>query len=102
MKKIITILSLISILDAHSKIMLKRYHTYYKLGYEYSKSLLKDNISRDKVLNSTKEMCIDTVGSPYMDSKYKNSCIYGARDAVDNKKEIDLSTFLTTYIHEKF
>jgi len=102
MKKIITILSLVTILDAHSKIMLKRYHTYYKLGYEYSKSLLKDKKSKYVALKDTKEMCIYTVGSAYMDSKYKNSCIYGAKDAIDNKKEIDLSTFLTTYIHEKF
>jgi len=47
-------------------------------------------------------MCIDTIGSIYTDSKYKGSCIYGATASINGDKEIDLTTFLSSYIHEKF
>ncbi len=102
MKKIIYIFLLVTILDAHTKMMLKRYYTYYLLGYKYSKTILNDVNSKQIALSNTKQMCIDTLGSAYMDSKFKGSCIFGATDAMSGKVKIDLKTFLSSYIHEKF
>ena len=102
MKKIIYMLILITTLDAHTKMMLKRYYTYYLLGYKYSKSILNDVDSKQIALSNSKRMCIDTLGSAYMDSKFKGSCIFGATNAMSGKAKIDLKTFLNSYIHEKF
>ncbi len=102
MKKFVYILILITILDAHTKMMLKRYYTYYLLGYKYSKSILNDVKSKHIALANSKQMCIDTLGSAYMDSKFKGSCIFGATNAMSGKTKIDLKTFLSSYIHEKF
>jgi len=46
-------------------------------------------------------MCIDTVGTPYMDSLYKDSCIYGATEAKEEKIKLDFDTFLNSFIHDK-
>ena len=103
MKKIVLILLLlVTLLSAHSKLQLRRYYTYYKLGYEYSKQILADVNNKNIALKNSKDMCIDTIGSIYTDSKYKGSCIYGATAYINGDKEIDLSTFLSSYIHEKF
>ncbi len=102
MKKIIYMLILITTLDAHTKMMLKRYYTYYLLGYKYSKSILNDVDSKQIALSNSKQMCINTLGSAYMDSKFKGSCIFGATNAMSGKAKIDLKTFLNSYIHEKF
>ena len=102
MKKVIYILILITTLDAHTKMMLKRYYTYYLLGYKYSKTILNDVKSKQIALSNSKQMCIDTLGSAYMDSKFKGSCIFGVTNAMSGKAKIDLKTFLTSYIHEKF
>ncbi|HHD80427.1 MAG TPA: hypothetical protein ENK99_02290 [Campylobacterales bacterium] len=103
MKKIILLLVLlVTVGNAHSKLQLRRYYTYYKLGYEYSKQILADLNNKSTALENSKEMCIDTVGSIYTDSKYKGSCIYGANSSMNGDKEIDITTFLNSYIHEKF
>jgi ABC-type transporter MlaC component len=97
MKKIIILSLLMIIVESHSRIMLIKYHTYYKLGYEYAKSIFKDTKDTKVAFNSAKEMCIDTINSPYMDSKYKGSCIYGVKDALDGKKELNLDSFLVIF-----
>ncbi len=102
MKKIIYIFLLVTILNAHTKMMLKRYYTYYLLGYKYSMSILNDVNSREVALKNGKQMCIDTLGSAYMDSKFKGACILGVTNAMSGKAKIDLKTFLNSYIHEKF
>ena len=88
------ILTLPIILLSHSKIKLMRYFTYYKLGYEYAKSV-KD---KDRAL----KMCSDTVGSVYLDSKYKGACLYGVNEAIESKEELSLDKFLESKIHERF
>lgn len=81
---------------------LKRCFNYYKLGYDYSKSILPDFAnSSKKAFEETKKMCIDTVGTPYMDSLYKDSCIYGATEAKEEKIKLDFDTFLNSFIHDK-
>jgi len=103
MRKIVLILLLlVTVISAHSKLQLRRYYTYYKLGYEYSKQILADVNNKNIALKNSKDMCIDTIGSIYTDSKYKGSCIYGANSSINGDKEIDLTTFLSSYIHEKF
>jgi len=99
-KSILIFIFLTAIIDAHSKLQLRRYYTYYKLGYEYFQSILEEN-DKNRAIEKAKQMCIDTVGSIYTDSKYKNSCIYGVKEAQKGEKEIDLDSFLSTRIHEK-
>jgi hypothetical protein len=101
-KTTLLLVLLVTVVNAHSKLQLRRYYTYYKLGYEYSKQLLDEVNNKNRALKNSKEMCIDTVGSIYTDSKYKGSCIYGANSSLNGDKEIDLNTFLSSYIHEKF
>jgi len=101
-KTVLLLLLFVTLLSAHSKLQLRRYYTYYKLGYEYSKQILADVNNKSTALENSKDMCIDTVGSIYTDSKYKGSCIYGANSSINGDKEIDLTTFLNSYIHEKF
>ncbi len=101
MKKTILIFIFLTIvINAHSKLQLKMYYTYYKLGYEYYQSILKNN--KNIALQRAKQMCIETVGSVYMDSKYRGSCIYGVKKALNGEKEIGLDNFLSTRIHENF
>ena len=86
MNKILLILFIISSLDAHSRLVLKRYYKYYKLGFDYYQSL-SDN-GKKVAYNSAKKMCVDVVGSPYMNSIYKDSCLLGVDDANSDKEKI--------------
>ena len=97
---ILIFMILTTITNAHSKLQLRRYYTYYKLGYEYFQSIVKDD--KNIAIKKAEQMCIDTVGSIYSDSKYKGSCIYGVKEALKGEKEIDLDSFLSSRIHEKF
>ena len=91
------IFCLTTILSSHTRIMLIKYYAYYKLGYKYLKNILEDTKDREEALKNTKKMCIETVGSPYMDSKYKGSCIYGAKEAFGGNRELDLENFLIIF-----
>ncbi len=98
MKKIILILLLISWLNAHSRLVLKRSYKYYKLGFDYYRSLLDD----DKIvaLDIANKMCVDVVGSPYMNAIYKKSCLLGVEDSDKNRDKISFEDFLNSPIHK--
>lgn len=88
-------------LHAHSQAMLKRYYNYYNFGFDYSKSILNDvDNNQTKALVQTQKMCLDTIGSPYLDKLYKESCIYGAKDARQKTAKIAYENFLESYIHK--
>jgi len=99
-KSILIFIFLTIVINAHSKLQIKMYYTYYKLGYEYYQSILKSD--KTLALKKAKQMCIETIGSIYSDSKYKGSCIYGIQEAQKGQKEIDLKIFLSSRIHERF
>jgi len=84
-------------LYAHSQAMLKRYYNYYTLGFEYSTSISKN---KEIAFKETQQMCTDTVGSPYLDNLYKESCLYGAKDAKNRGSKMKYEIFLTDYIHK--
>jgi len=97
MKKILLILFFLSGLNAHSRLVLKRSYKYYKLGFDYYKSLLSDN--KKKAYNDSTKMCIDVIGTPYMNSIYKDSCLFGVKDSNNDKEKISLEKFLNSPIH---
>lgn len=97
----IGIILLSPVLQAHSQAMLKRYYNYYNFGFDYSKSILNDvDNNATKALTLTKQMCTDTIGSPYLDKLYKESCIFGAQDAKNKTTKIAYENFLKSYIHQ--
>ena len=106
MKKKLLTIALSSILftpslQAHSQAMLKRYYNYYSLGFDYSNSILSEvENNKDKAFTQTQQMCIDTIGSPYLDKLYKESCLYGAKDARKKTAKIAYKNFLKSYIHQ--
>jgi hypothetical protein len=79
---------------------MKKSYKYYKLGYDYYQSIL-ENQSRDEAFETTKKICIDVIGTPYMNPIYKESCIFGAEHIRDKKDKISLDLFLSSPIHLK-
>jgi hypothetical protein len=98
MKKFLLILLLISWLDAHSRLVLKRSYKYYKLGFDYYHSLLENG--KKKAYVDAKKMCVDVVGSPYMNSIYKKSCLLGVEDGSSKRDKISLEEFFGSSIHQ--
>lgn len=92
MKKILLILLLVSWLDAHSRLVLKNSYKYYNLGYDYYKTINN--------LKKSREVCIDVVGTPYMNPIYKDSCLLGVEDSEANRDKMKLESFLNSSIHK--
>ena len=98
MKKLLLILLLISWLDGHSRLVLKRSYKYYKLGFDYYYTLLDGG--KKVAFDSAKRMCIDVVGSPYMNTIYKDSCLFGVEDANGGRDKLSLEGFLDSPLHK--
>ena len=100
MRKLFLMILLVSWLDAHSRLVMKRSYKYYKLGYDYSQTIVDDK-SGEMAFEIAKKMCVDVVGTPYMNTIYKESCIFGAEDVRDRIEKRDLDSFLNSPIHIK-